>query len=528
MDLNTFLLIIWRRKLVVAVTTLVTLLAVALVTFLQSPVYVAGTTLRVSTQSGRSGDSVRPDDLIYTERLMNTYGKLATSDRLLNELARRLRLRERPKLTVALPANTEFMRLRVENDDRHKAARAADLAAALLIDEVRRQNQIAARAGQANLSKEIDDLEQELAVERQEYQRLRAADPRSTRTHVAREALSLKQESLAFLVRQFQETRIADALRANPISVVERASVPSSPASPRTKLNLAVGLMLGLLAGIGLAFVAERLDPRIKTNEEVRELTDAPVIAKVPTSRLHPSSERGRRLFERDSPQREAMRRLPAHLARHPIKTLLVTSAGAEEGKTTIAANAAAVLSRSGNNVVAVDGDLRAPALHTAFGLPNALGLSDVLRTGAPLKDAIQLVEPGKLSVMTSGALPGDAQDLLGTERMAKVLAELEEAFDVVVVDSPPFLPVSDGAMLAGAIRNVLVVIGRGHSRRDAVSRMFNDLARIEANVVGVVINHAEPESAHSTYYRAPRLRAVGDEDTEVGGDARANLRGAS
>jgi capsular exopolysaccharide synthesis family protein len=526
-DLNTFLSIIWRRKLVVGVTTLMTLFAVGFVTFLQSPVYAATTTLRVSTQTGRSGDSVRPDDLTYTERLMNTYGKLATSDPLLDQLARRLRLKERPVVTVELPANTEFMRLRVENSDRHKAAKAANLAAVLLMNEVRRQNENAARTGQANLSREIDDLEQELTGERERYRRLLAADPGSTRTRVARESVSLKEESLAFLVRQFQETRIADALRSNPISVAERATAPSSPASPRTKLNLALGLMLGFLAGIGLAFLAERIDPRIKTSEEVRELTDAPVVAKVPTSWPRPSTERGTRLFERDSPQREAMRRLPAHLARRPIKTLLVTSAAAGEGKTTIAANAAAVLSRSGNNVVAVDGDLRAPALHTAFGLPNGLGLSDVLRTGAPLKDAIQAVEPGRLSVITSGALPGDAQDLLGTQRMAKVLAELEDAFDVVVVDSPPFLPVSDGAMLAGEIRNVLVVIGRGQSRRDAVIRMFNDLARIEANVVGVVINHAEPESAHSTYYKAPRLRAVDDADHGGAGE-RANLRGAS
>jgi capsular exopolysaccharide synthesis family protein len=222
------------------------------------------------------------------------------------------------------------------------------------------------------------------------------------------------------------------------------------------------------------------------------------------------------------------MRRLPAHLARHPIKSLLVTSAAAQEGKTTIAANAAAVLSRSGNNVVAVDGDLRAPALHDAFELPNVMGLSDVLRTGAPLEDAIQPVEAGRLSVVTSGALPADAQDLLATDRMTKVLAELEDLFDIVVVDSPPFLPVSDGAMLAGAIGNVLVVVGRGHSRRDEVGRMFNDLARIEANVVGVVINHAEPVGLRSTYYKTPRLRAVGDDDDDAGGAARANLRGAS
>jgi capsular exopolysaccharide synthesis family protein len=527
-DLNTFLSIIWRRKLVLLIMTLVTLPVVALVTLLETPVYAATTTLRVSTTSGRSGDSIRPDDLTYIERLMNTYGQIATSDLVVNEVARQLGVEERPKLEVALPANTEFMRLKAEHGDPRIAARAADLAADLLIREVRRQNEETARGAQERLSDQIAELETELATERQNYERLRAIDPASVRTRVAREALALKEESLTLLVREFQEARIADALRSNPISVAEKATVPTSQASPRVKLNLALGLILGLLAGLGLAFLAERLDPRIQTNEEVRELTDAPVIATVPARRSRRGSfDRGKRLFERDSLEQEAMRRLPAHFARHPIKTLLVTSAGAQEGKTTIVANAAVVLARAGNNVAAVDADLREPALHTAFGLPETAGLANVLRGEMPLESAIQSVEPGRLSVLTTGALPEDAHHLLGSRRMATVLAELEAAFDAVIIDSPPFLPLSDAAILAGAVRQVLVVVGLGQSRRDAVNRMFIDLARIEANVVGVVINRAAAEGTYSNYYR-PRLRAVGEDAEGFGDDVHAKARRTS
>lgn len=222
------------------------------------------------------------------------------------------------------------------------------------------------------------------------------------------------------------------------------------------------------------------------------------------------------------------MRRLPAHFARHPIKTLLVTSAGPEEGKTTVVANAAAVLAGAGNNVIAVDADLREPALHTAFGLPDTVGLSDVLQGGVPLESAIQAVEPGRLSILTSGAVPEDAHDLLGSRRMGTVLAELEAAFDVVILDSPPFLTVSDATTLAGAVPHVLVVVSRGRSRRDDVSRMFHDLARIEANVAGVVINRAWADSAYSSYYRRPPLRAVGEGTDGFGDDVRARARGTS
>ena len=527
MDLNTFLSIIWRRKLVVAIMTVTTLLVVGLVTFLMPPKYVATTTLHVRTTLGRSGESVRPDDLTYVERLMNTYSTLATSDRLLDKLARQLGLDERPKLTVSLPANTEYMDLNVENGDPKTAAKAADLAANLLISEVRRQNEDAARSGQASLRKQIDELERELAVDRQRYENLRAVDPGSVRTRVARQALAVKEESLAFLVREVQDTRIADALRSNPISIVEPAEVPRSQASPRVRFNLALGLMLGLLAGLGLAFLAERLDPRIQTNEEVRDMTEAPVIATVPLRRSRRSFDRGKRLFEPGSAEQEAMRRLPAHFARHPIKTILVTSAGAQEGKTTVVANAAAVLARAGNNVVAVDADVREPALHAAFGLPGTMGLLDVLRGGVPLESAIQSVEPGRLSVLTTGAIRGEAHELLGSRQMATVLAELEAAFDAVIVDSPPFLPLSDTAIMAGAVRQVLVVISRGQSRRDAVGRMFNELARIEANVVGVVVNRVPNEMKYSSYYRPARLRAVGEEN-DAFDDMRTNVRGTS
>src|SRR5215212_4668772 len=190
-DLNTFLSIVWRRKLVIVIMTLVTLPVVALVTFLQPPVYVATTTLRVSATAGRSGDSVRLDDLTYLERQMNTYSEIARSDPAVDKLTRQLGVEERPKLTVTLPANTEFMRIKAAHSDPKIAARAADLAADLLIRDVRRINQDTVRSGQASLSSQIDQLEKELASERQVYEQLRAVEPDSPRTRVAREALAL-------------------------------------------------------------------------------------------------------------------------------------------------------------------------------------------------------------------------------------------------------------------------------------------------------------------------------------------------
>ena len=415
-------------------------------------------------------------------------------------------------LKAELPANTEFMRLKAEHRDPETAAKAADLAAKLLISGVRRSNENAARAGQAGLRDQITQLERELTAERQRYEQLLETAPGSARTRVAREALALKEESLTLLVREYQQTRIADALRSNSISVIEPAVVPSSPARPRPKLNLALGLILGLLGGLGLVFLAERLDPRLQTNEEIRELTDVPVIATVPTRPRRRSAERSARLFEADSVEQEAMRRLGAHFAHHPIRTLLVTSAGAGEGKTTVVANAAVVLARSGQKVVAVDCDLREPALHTAFGLPNSVGLSNVLRGEMPLEAAVQRREGSRLSVVTSGASPRDASDLLGSRRLDAALAELGSAFDAVILDSPPFLAVSDAAILASAVQQVVVVVSRGQSRRESVSRMFADLARIEAKVVGVVVNRSGTYGGYDGYYTQTRLRAV-DED---------------
>jgi succinoglycan biosynthesis transport protein ExoP len=514
-ELNTFLSILWRRKSVLFIMTAVTVVVVTVVTLLATPVYEATTTLRVSTTAGRSGESVRFDDLTYIERLMNTYSRLATNDKILNKVNRELAVEERPTVKVELPANTEYMLLKAEHSDPKTAAKAADLAAQLLIREVRDQNEDVARAGQAGMSDQIAQLERELAAERRRYEGLLATEPGSARTRVAREALTLKEASLTLLVREFQETRIADALRSNSISVVEPAAIPTSQVSPRLRLNLALGLILGLLGGLGLAFLTERLDPRVQTNEQIRELTDVPVIATVPTKRHRWRADRSTRLFDGESPQQEEMRRFRAHLARHPIRTLLVTSAGVGDGKTTVVANAASVLARSGEKVVAVDWDLREPALHTVFGLPNSVGLSNVLRGELRLESAVQHVEGSSLSVVTSGAVRGDTSDLFGSRRIASVLGELANAFDVVILDSPPFLAVSDAAILAAAVQQVVVVVSRGRSRRDAVRRMFGDLGRIEANVVGLIINRSEDDSAYDGYYTRARLRAVAEDAAE-------------
>jgi tyrosine-protein kinase len=514
MTLNDFLSVVKARKLLVGLTFAVTLISAFVLILTIAPTYSASATLRIATAAIRSGDGVRFDDITYSDRLMNTYTHLVTSKPLGDMLARRLGVRDAPTISVETPANTEFMQIRAEAATPTLAARAANTAAALLMRQVKELNIQSAQTAERGLTDQIRQLQTELRTKRREYERLTAASPPPVeRLRVMLAEIRQNEDTLDLLVRDVEEARVAEAMRANSLSVVEPAVAPGSPSKPQKSMILALALLLGLAGGVGLAFVAQRFDPRPTSSAEIQELARAPILASIPTLRR----VRGQRpvLFGSDSPQQEALRRLRIHISRHALKTLVVTSADPMEGKSTVVLNAAAALARTGQSVVVVDGDMRRPCLHDALGVANDVGLSSFLKEQSDLRAAIQETDILGLSVLTSGPPPGSPADLLGSPRMALALAELRNEFDVVLIDTPAFLAVVDGALLAGLASGVVVVVNSVRGRRQAITRMVGELSRMKANVIGVVANRSEAHPTYGHYTRGP-LSVVVDDDRDA------------
>ena len=185
-----------------------------------------------------------------------------------------------------------------------------------------------------------------------------------------------------------------------------------------------------------------------------------------------------------------------------PLKTILVTSPGASEGKTTVATNLAAVMAQANKRVILLEGDLRRPRVHRALGMTNQIGISDVFRGQMDIRDVARYSKVKDLAVITSGSLPPNPAELLASARMSHILARLVESAWIVIIDSPPFV-VTDSTVLASKVDGVLLVIQPGKTHAEAAKTMIAQLDRAGAHVVGVVLNRVSRKiSSYYGYYR--------------------------
>lgn len=290
--------------------------------------------------------------------------------------------------------------------------------------------------------------------------------------------------------------------------------------SPRPVRNVVIAIVLGLILGLVAAFLREHFDNGLRTREDIERAYGLPVIGQVPFSR------RGKE--ERDiawsgrGETAEAFRSVRSNLQylgiQRPLRSLLVTSASPEQGKTTVAANLALTIARWGGSVVVVDADLRRPRLEQAFGVePFGPGLTSVLVGAADLRDVVREQplpqddgEEVRLSFVPSGPLPPNPSELLASTAMTALLDRLAAEFEYVVVDSPPVLVVADALELARNVDGVALVVRRGQSSTDEARELRAVVDRLGINLVGVIMSDAEPVRPYGTYGDHDRRRRRG------------------
>ncbi|WP_147392138.1 polysaccharide biosynthesis tyrosine autokinase [Amnibacterium setariae] len=287
---------------------------------------------------------------------------------------------------------------------------------------------------------------------------------------------------------------------------IQRAVVPSSPVSPTVSRNLALALVAGLALGLGLAYLWSAIDTRIRSARDVGAITGTPVVGEIladPRAAAHP-------LVVQTSPgsiQAEAFRGLRTNLQfidfESGTQSFVVTSSHPGEGKTTTTANLALAAADAGLEVVLVDGDLRKPRVHALFGIEGGLGLVDAVIGRAPLDDVLQPWSD-RLHVLPAGMIPPNPAELLQSRAMSALLDELRERYDLVVIDSPPLLPVSDAAVLARRTGGAIVVAAARRTRRQHLERALQALDQAGAGVLGVVVTMLPtkgPDSASRSVY---------------------------
>jgi capsular exopolysaccharide synthesis family protein len=288
------------------------------------------------------------------------------------------------------------------------------------------------------------------------------------------------------------------------ISVVRPPAVPRSPVSPNPVRNLGLGLVLGLLLGLGAALLRDMLDTSVRTERDVKDLTDTTILG---TIMLDPDGSKNPLITQSPHGVRaEAFRTLRTNLqfvdaATHP-RSITFTSSLPGEGKTTTTANLAISLAATGSRVCVVEGDLRRPRLLRYMSMEGSVGLTDVLIGRAELQDVLQTFGRTNISVLGAGQLPPNPSELLGSDAMQRTIQRLEGMFDYVLVDAPPLLPVTDAAVLSTVTGGIVVIVGCGVVRKEQVERALESLQSVNGEVLGVVANRVATRGADAeTYY---------------------------
>ena len=293
------------------------------------------------------------------------------------------------------------------------------------------------------------------------------------------------------------------------LTVAQPAVAAASPTSPRTSLNLALGVLLGLALGVAAVLVRSVLDSRIHNLADVEAVTELPVLGGIAGAR----GPAGGGLVVRDDPnsaQAEAFRRLRTNL--HALdfgggpRSIVITSSLVGEGRTAVAANLAVALTDTGAKVALIDGDLRHPSLANLLGLEPAVGLTDVLTGRTPLAEALQQWGNGDLYVLPAGRFQSAPSDLLASQPMAQLLASLGAEFDYILIDAPPLLPVTDAVVLGWAVAGVLLVAAVGRVQQGELELALRSLDAGGCRVFGLVLTMLPP--------RGPNALGYGTDDT--------------
>lgn len=516
MELRQYFSFVWKWMWLIVLAVAVASISSYVASKAATPLYRTKATLMV----GRVTQNPDPSNIqLYTsQQLAATYIQLATREPVLKAAIASLGLdMDWRALAGQVSANTvpqtQLLEIMVVDSDPYRAKALVDAIAQELINlspgSMTREDKEQAQFVQAQLT----DLKTKIQNAEDELTRLRAERDVA---NSARQIQDLTNQItlLEAKISDWQRTysQLLTAMQGgdvNALTVIEEAPIPTTPFSPNTRNNVLIAAAIGLLLAVAGAVLIEYLDDTIKIPDDIERLTQIPVLTTVARIEGEDYPDKLVAFREPLSPIVEAYRVLRTNLqfssVDKPLNAIMLSSPGPGEGKSITLANLAVVLAQSGKRVVIVDTDLRRPVQHRIFGLPNRRGFSDFIVSGeVEIEDWLQTTEVENLRLLSSGPLPPNPAELLSSTRMRQMVERLKSLADVVLFDSPPTLVVSDGLILSTMLDGILVVTDSGGTRRNDLKRMLQELDRVKANVLGVVLNRmSHRSSGYYPYYRS-------------------------
>ncbi len=508
MEIGDYLKIVWRWLWLIVLGVGVAGASTYLAVRDQPPMYQAKATLVVGQMLQEQQPS--QSDVWIAQSLAQTYTEIARRGTIHEAARQALGLDWLPDYQVSQVPNTQLLEIQVTDTDPLRAAAVAnEVANQVIIHSPSNPNPEDAQR-RAFVVKQLDDLERDIEATNDEIARQQEAlggmfsarEIADTQNQIA--ALQQKLNNLRANYGQLLAFMGQGAV--NSLSVVEPAAAPTFPMPSGKMRTVMLAAAVGLVLALGTAFLLEYLDDTIKTPDDVERAMKLTTLAGISRIGGDKVSEKLITIKHPRSPISEAYRVLRTNLQfsslDRPLQTLVVTSPNPVEGKSTTAANLAVVMAQAGKAVVLVDADLRRPVQHRVFGVDNNRGLTEVLLDGDPVLDG-NLQETGveNLRLLTTGPLPPNPSELLGSQRMARLVEQLKQEADVIVFDSPPSLAVADASVLATQADGVLIVADAGHTRRKMAREAVERFRQVGANLLGVALNRLKSGRGGYSYY---------------------------
>lgn len=543
-ELRDYLQVLRRRKALIALSVAVVVGIALAVSYLQTPRYAATAKLLLKPRSAGTvftPGAAQPN--VNTDRSVQTEIEVIGAEPVRNLV--RERIGDAPSVSVRPVGQTDVVTIRAESTNPGRAALVANTYANAYIDFRRKQaiDEFGA-AGQevqgkiAELQAQLDNLAGQIAAAPACADTRATTDACAQRANVEQTVAARRtalNSQLGLFQQRLDQLQVDSALASGGAQLVTPASTPAEPFEPTPVRNAVLAVVLGLLFGVGLAFLREHLDDSIRGKDDFeRAVPGLAVLGLIPLVADWKDKDRGRLVSVSDptSSAAEAYRILRTSIQfmglDRAVKVIQVTSPNAREGKTTTVTNLAVAFAASGLRTVAVDCDLRRPRLHEFFGLDNATGFTSVLLGQVAISKALQPVAgQDRLLVLPSGPLPPNPSELLSSGRTAGLLQSIADQADIVLVDTPPALPVTDALVLSQRVDATVIVATAGTTTQKAAARAVEMLRQVNAPVVGAVLNGVSEEGRYGSYsYRYYYSADAASGEGAPVGNGRSAVRG--
>lgn len=501
MEIRKYFSLIWRWSWLIILGSIVAGVATYLVSNNTTPEYRASASLLIDQAPGTANAL---SESLTEERLASTYKNLIGMYPVLDETVQRLNLPFSPgrlesKLNITAPPENQIIIITVEDTDPQRAALIANTIGSVFTE----QNEARQRARFAESIQIWDTRLDEIRIELQEINTtINTYGDEETLSPEVQAELSLLQTSRREAESRYTDAfnnrealRVDEAKDSTELLLVEEARPPNNAFRPRTETNTILGITVGAFIALGLVLLVEYLDDTIKNQDHVQENSGLSTIGAI--AYIRTKSNKPDRLITQQTPRdpiSEAYRVLRTNLSFSAIDTgldsILITSPSPGEGKSTTAGNLAVVMAQMGKKVIIIDADLRRPTQHKVFNITNNQGLTTALLDNeSPLSHHIQETTVRDLFIMSSGPIPPNPSELLNSQRMGRVLEELQNIYDLVIFDTPPALTVADASILAPKVNGCVLVVEAGKTRQPALKQASMVMTKTGATMLGVVLN---------------------------------------